>query len=232
MNRMLLGLLALALVTATSVAQVDTRRMITVEGEAEVYLTPDRASVTIGVETDGKDVVTIKKDNDRRVRGIFDALAKLGIDRKDIMTSDLSIQPIYNWKQDGRRELVKYQMRNVVTVTVRDLAKLEDVINAGVAEGSNVLDNVSFSVSNAKAVRDSLRTTAAKDAKAKADALAGSLGARVTKPLSISEHGGYNPPVPMYKAMRALTAEADGGTPVSAGQMTMRVTVNVTFEME
>jgi uncharacterized protein YggE len=232
MNRLLLGLVALTLISAASIAQVDTRRMITVEGEAEAFLTPDRASVMIGVETDGKDVAAIKKDNDRRVRGIFDALVKLGIDRKDIMTSDLSIQPVYNWKQDGRRELVKYQMRNVVTITVRDLAKLEDVINVGVAEGSNLLDNVSFSVSNAKAVRDSLRTAAAKDAKAKADALAGALGARATKPLSVNEHGGYNQPVPMYKAMRSMSAEADGGTPVSAGQMSMRVTLSVTFEME
>ncbi len=232
MTRILLGLLALALTASTTIAQVDTRRTISVEGEAEVSLTPDRASVTIGVETEGKDVAAIKKENDRRVRGIFDALARIGVDRKDIVTSDLSIRPVYNWKQDGKRELVKYQMRNVVTVTVRHLATLEDVINAGVSEGSNVLDNVSFSVSNAKTVRDSLRTTAAKDAKAKADALAGSLGARVTKPLTISEHGGYDPPMPKFMAMRSVANEDAGGTPVSAGQMTMRVTVNVTFEME
>ncbi len=227
-------LVLLTLITAIGItsAQVDLRRTVSVEGEAEVFLTPDRASVSIGVETEGKDVVTIKKDNDRRVRAIFDALKKIGIDQKDIMTSDLQIQPQYNWKQDGRRELIKYQMRNVVNITVRDLAKLEDVINASVAEGSNLLDNVSFSVADSKSVRDSLRINAAKNAKAKAEALAGAVGARVSKVLTISEHGGYQPPTPMYKAMRSMTAEADMGTPVSAGQLSMRITVNATFEIE
>lgn len=215
-----------------STAQVDTRRTVAVEGEAEIYLAPDRASVSIGVETDGKDVIVIKKDNDRRVRGIFDALKKIGIEQKDIMTSDLSIQPQYNWKNDGRRELVKYQMRNVITITVRNLSNLENVINASVSEGSNVLDNVSFSVSDSKSIRDTLRVNAARSAKAKAEALAGAVGARVGKVLNISEHGGYQPPTPMYKGMRAMAAEADMGTPVSAGQLTMRITINATFEIE
>lgn len=206
--------------------------MVSVEGEAEVFLTPDRASVSIGVETEGKDVVVIKKDNDRRVRAIFEALKNLGVDQKDIMTSDLSIQPQYNWKPEGRRELVKYQMRNVVHVTVRNLATLEGIIDASVAGGSNTLDNVNFSMADNKSMRDSLRVAAAKNAKAKAEALAGAVGARVTRIISISENGGYTPPTPMYKSMRNMSAEADMGTPVSAGQLTMRVTVNATFELE
>ncbi|MBK9184575.1 MAG: SIMPL domain-containing protein [Ignavibacteria bacterium] len=89
-------LVLLAFVTAISItnAQVDTRRTVSVEGEAEIFLTPDRATVSIGVETEGKDVVTIKKDNDRRVRAIFDAIKKIGIDQRDIMTSDLQIHPV------------------------------------------------------------------------------------------------------------------------------------------
>ncbi len=227
-------LVLLAFVTAISItnAQVDTRRTVSVEGEAEIFLTPDRATVSIGVETEGKDVVTIKKDNDRRVRAIFDAIKKIGIDQRDIMTSDLQIQPQYNWKQDGRRELIKYQMRNVVMITVRDLSKLEDVINASVAEGSNLLDNVSFSVTNSKPIADTLRVQAAKGAKIRAEALANAMGARVVRVLTISEHGGYQPPTPMYKAMRSMSAEADMGTPVSAGQLSMRITINAIFEIE
>ncbi|MBK9184576.1 MAG: SIMPL domain-containing protein [Ignavibacteria bacterium] len=58
--------------------------------------------------------------------------------------------------------MIKYQMRNVAMITVRDLSKLEDVINASVAEGSNLLDNVSFSVPNSKPIADTLRVQAAK----------------------------------------------------------------------
>ena len=228
----IIAVVCFVIAATLAVAQVDTRRTVSVEGEAEVFLTPDRASVSIGVETEGKDVVTIKKDNDRRVRAIFDALKKIGIDQKDIMTSDLNIQPQYNWKSEGRRELVKYQMRNVVYITVRDLTKLEGVINASVAEGSNLLDNVSFSMADSKTVHDSLRIAAAKNAKIKDEALAGAVGARVSRVINISEQSGYQPPTPMYKAMRSMASEADMGTPVSAGQLSMRVTVNATFELE
>lgn len=229
---MLLAIFLFTIATPSFSQSVDQRRTVSVEGEAEAFIAPDRASVNIGVETEGMDVKKIKAENDKRVRSLFTALKTLGIEAKDVQTSNLQIEPVYNYRNDGKRELVKYVMRNTVHVIVRDLAKVEGVIDAGVDGGVNILNNVEFETSNAKAVRDSLRIAAAKDAQRKASDLAAAVGAKVGKPLNISESGGYTPqPVYRAKAMM-MAADAEMGTPVAAGQMVVRVTVSAVFELE
>lgn len=233
MNRIAMFTIVVALMVSPIMAQqADLRRMVSVEGEAEAFIVPDRASVTIGVETEGSDVKKIKAENDKRVRALFTALKALGIDEKDVQTSNLQIEPVYNYRPDSKRELVKYVMRNVVHVTVRDLEKVEGVVDAGVDGGVNVLNSVEFETSKSKSIRDSLRIAAAKDAQRKAGDLATAVGAKVGKPVSISESGGYQPQ-PMYRAKAMMmAADAESGTPVSAGQMVVRVTVNAVFELE
>lgn len=218
---------------AATAQHTDNRRSVSVEGEAETFLIPDRASISIGVETEGKVAAQVKKDNDAKVRAILAALKKAGIEEKDVQTSNLSLEPVYNWRPEGQREFVKYTMRNTVYVLVRDLSKLDAVVGTSVEVGSNMLNNIDFSVSNAKAVRDSLRLAAAKDARTKAEALAGAVGARVGKPISINENSNYQPPVPVYRAQGLMKmADAESGPTVSAGQVQIRVTVSATFELE
>ncbi|MFN4909546.1 MAG: SIMPL domain-containing protein [Bacteroidota bacterium] len=206
------------------------RRTITVTGEAELTMSPDRAEVTIGVETWGKNIMSIKIDNGKRVRAILDAVKGLGIPAKDIMTRDLSIQPEYTWKDD-RREFIRYRMRNVVVITVNDLAKVEDVVNAGVNESSNVLEGVSFSAKDAGRLHDSLQIQAARNARSKAVALAEAVGAKVGDAITITESQTYEPR-PMY-AMRANAAFEDrASTPVESGQLTLKSTINIVFELK
>lgn len=219
----------------TAVAQPpgmsDPRRNISVEGEAEALVTPDRASLVIGVETEGMDVMTIKTENDKRVKAMFAALKSVGIADADMQTSDLQIQPQYDWK-DGKRQFVKFVMRNAVHVTVRDLSKVEKAINASVSGGVNILEQVNFSSSTAKQTRDSLRIEAAKDGRNKAEALLAAVGAKLGKVSTIEEHAGDGSPVPMYKANMRMAATEDSGTSVAAGQLMIRVTLTMKFMIE
>lgn len=227
-------LIALMLLVSVGVYAQDFRdkRVVSVEGVAEAFVAPDRASVTLGVETEGKDAKLVKSDNDKRVRLLISSLTKLGIEMKDIQTSTLRLDPVYNYRPEGKREFIKFTMRNMVHITIRDLQKLDEVVSLSVESGGNVLDEVSFSVSNSKQLTDSLRIEAAKDAKRKAEQLAIAVGVRIGKPLSISESGNYQPPVPMYKARGMMAMEADGAPTISTGTMMMRSTVNATFELE
>lgn len=211
---------------------VDMRRSIVVEGEAEANVTPDRASVMIGVETEGPDVMAIKTENDKRVKALYGALKGLGISEKDVQTSDLQIHPQYDYS-DGKRKLLKYMMRNVVYVTVRDLSKVDKVINAAVSGGVNILDNVRFSLSNAKQIRDSLRIEAVKDAMVKASALASAAGAKAGRVMSIEEQDGNPGPFQMYRA-RSIVRESNeaAGTEISAGHLTIQVVVSLRVGIE
>lgn len=213
----------------------DNRRTVTVTGEAETRVVPDRASITLGVETEGNVVADIKRDNDKKVRAMLKSIQAIGIPEKDIQTSQLSIEPRYNYKQDGTRDFLGYVMRNTIYVWIKDLTKVDAVIGASVDQGSNVLNNIEFNFSETKRVADSLRIAAAKDAKVKAEALAGAVNARVTRVVTISESGYQQPPIPMYNKAPGMLMRAsmdEGGPTVSAGQLIIRSTVNAVFEVE
>lgn len=229
MKTLIIALLCAGAITSTA-QQIDQRRTVAVEGMATASMTPDRASITIGVETEGKVASNVKKDNDRAIRSIFEALAAAGVETKDIQTSNLTLEPVYNWRPEGQREFIKYVMRNTVHVTIRDLSKLDRVLDVAVTKGGNLVNSIDFEVSNAKAVRDSLRAAAAKDAKAKAQQLAEAVGAKVGKPISITEQAAPQPMPVFRKAM--MMADAESAPTVAAGQMEINVIVNATFELE
>lgn len=209
------------------------QRQISMDGEASMMVAPDMASISIGVETEGTSIADIKRDNDQRVSAIYDAVRGLGIASKDIQTSELSIQPIYDYSSK-RRKFLRYEMRNVVTITVRKLDIIEKVINASVREGSNVLEGVHFIVSNRDALVDSLQVEAAKNARKRASDIAGAVGAKLGKALTIAASRSYAPE-PVY-GRKAFAMMADGGgeasTPVSGGEMKLRSSVSITFELE
>lgn len=207
-------------------------RSVNVEGAAERRIVPDKAIIELGVETEGKDATEVKADNDKRMRSILASLQRIGIPEADIQTSMLQLNPQYSWDPNGKREFLKYVMTNKVTVTLKNLAKVQDVISKSIEQGGNTLGDISFVASNSTAIQDSLRIEAAKNAKKKASDLATAVGAKVGKPLSITEQNSYQPPVPMYRAMKAMDSGAESTSTVSAGEILIRVTVSASFELE
>lgn len=234
MNRLIIIAVLLASGCTMAFSQyVDTRRLITVSGEARTDLPPDIAYVTIGVEIDGLDIHKIRTENDAKVRAIIGNVKSAGIPGKDIQTSALSIQPVYNYST-GRQELVTYRMRNSVTITIRDLQKVEQVLSANLSGGSNILNSLVFASTRADAVRDSLRVEATKNARNRAMAIATAAGASLGHVVTI--HAASSGDVPVREYMRstaqALMAKADTETPVEAGELAMRVSVEAVFEMQ
>lgn len=232
-------MILMILITAVFAVQAqmakDDRRTISVTGEAFAFFAPDRASISIGVETDGRTVLDAKSANDRQLQALIKAIKGAGVADKDIRTSGLNIQPVYDYKSDDRR-LIKYTMRNQVVITVQDLSKLERILNDGLASGANVLNGVQFYIEDVNTVSDSLRLEAAEDARTKADAVARTLGATVLRPLSIQVSSGGGYPQPMYKGMQdemqRMSVASSSTTEVSAGEIRIDATVHVIFEIE
>lgn len=226
-----IGFLAL-LFSMPLIAQVaSVPRLVSVEGEAEAKAQPDMAVIVVGVISEGKQASTVQTDNNERVRAVLAALTKAGIANKDVRTSTLSLEPMYNWLPEGRREFLKYQMRNTVTVTVRNLSSVSAVLGAVVDKGSNEIGGITFGLSNINDLRDSLRTAACTNAQSKARSMVQAVGAKLGKLHSLNESGGWNPPQPMYRAM-AMDAKMESEPTVAAGEMVVRVVVNASFEIE
>jgi uncharacterized protein YggE len=213
-------------------------RVIKILGEASATFFPDQADVSIGVETSGKNVADIKRDNDQRVKAVVASLSALGIPQKDIQTQDVSVSPVYDWS-DSRRKFLRYEMRNSVRIRITDLSKLQSVIDNGLQEGSNILNSVAFSISRRDQIKDSLQVVAARNAKIQAAAVASAVNAQVGKVISIDlilPRGGRLDDQDYDAAQRMTMARANNtestSTPVFPEEVKLSSVVLVTFELE
>ncbi len=202
---------------------------ISVAGSGKVVVVPDIATVRLGVVIERNTAKAARTAAAEAMTKVVAAVKALGIDDKDIATANVSLQPVYDYPNNQSPKIRGYQLQNMITVTVRDLDKLSDVLDNGVRAGATSVDGVSFDVSDRTASEAKAREAAVADAKAKAEALASGLGVRIEGVASVSEQ--VSTPV-WYDRMYAagdMVAEAAPQTPVMPGTTDVVITVQVTF---
>lgn len=223
------ALLGMAL--ALPAAAQDTQRQISVTGSAEVEAVPDLATVTAGVETQAKTAAEALAMNSTAMTAVFAALDAAKIERRDFQTSQLNLNPVFETAPDanpgGMPQVTGYQASNMVTVKVRDVARLGPVIDAVTTSGANRLYGVGFEVSDPQAALDSAREKAIADARTKAELFAKVAGVKLGSVLSLSEGGGMGGPVPMF-----AKADMAAAPPVAAGTVTLSATVQLVVAIE
>jgi uncharacterized protein len=231
------GLVAAALAVAAMMAipaRADDapRPTLSLTGTGEVFAKPDMAVISSGVVTEAKTAREALDANNEAIAAVIAAIKEAGIEAKDIQTSGFSVQPRYVYPKKSEEtdapKIVGYTVRNAVSVKVRDLEKLGGVLDKAVTVGANSISGIDFIVSDADARLDEARAIAMKDALRKAQIYAEAAGITLTRIQSINEVGGFRP-VPR-KAMM-MRAEAASDVPVEAGEQTLSVEVNVTWEI-
>lgn len=228
---MVLALCAVLLATAAPVfaaSPENPQAMISVTGHAETTVTPDVAYMTAGIVTTGADVESARSENDRVMRRIIDALTAQGIEKKNIVTSQFSLQPIYrNEARDGGTGTITgYRLQNNVTVVIEDLSKIGTVVDATFQAGANQFQGLRFGLKDDSQLREELLRSAVQDGRRKAAVMADALGVSLKAPLSISEGGHYAPvQADSYRSLKAVA----GGAPIEAGTLTIGIDVNMAF---
>ncbi len=218
---------------ASNAAATDTtnEHTITVGGLGKVTVTPDLAHVQLGVQIQKPTAKAARDAAASAMASVVAAIKKLNVDDKDIQTTQVSLSAVYDYPNNSAPVLRGYQLTNQVAITVRDLTKLSDVIDDGVAAGATTVDGISFDVADRSSLEAQARDAAAKDARAKADVYAKSLGLSITGVSSVSEQ--VSSPVwyaPSYAtAGAALDKAASTPTPVQAGSTDVTITVQVSF---
>jgi uncharacterized protein YggE len=216
-----------ALLAPPAVAQPVPPAAISVTGEASVSVPPDLAQVDGGVTSDGKTAREASDTNNAAMGKVLLALKGAGIDEKDYQTSRLSLQPQYAPNRSGPSPVVGYRASNRVTIRVRDVTKVANVIDVLVGAGANEVGGINFMVSQASKLLDDAREKAVADARRKADIYAKAAGVTLGEPLSISEEGSS---VPVYRGKMAAPMAA--GAQVAQGEETLSVTVSVTWAIK
>ncbi|MGA6180334.1 SIMPL domain-containing protein [Stenotrophomonas sp. NPDC077421] len=233
-------LLALSLALGTSmtahaqsqpaVAVAADGTLLNISANAEARRVPDVATLSAGVVTQAVDGNTAMRQNAEQMVKVLAAIKAAGIAERDVQTSGVNLSPQYRYADNEAPKITGYQASNTVSLKVRDIAKLGKVLDALAAQGANQINGPQFEIDQPEPVYDEARLAALKKAQARAETYSKSLGLRVRRIVSISESGGGNFRPVMMRAAAAPMA-ADVATPVSPGESTVSVNLDVVFDL-
>ena len=199
---------------------------IVVNGRGEIDVVPNVAVVNLGIEAHGATVAEARNQAAAAAENLHDSLRKNGIAAEDIKTTDLSISPRYDYRNDGSEpKIIGYTVTNTVTVKVRRMADASRVIDDAVDAGGNMtrMNGIFFEIAEAKELREQARAKAVQEARRKAEQLAALSGVELGIPISVEEVS-VNIPMPPGRYMMDGAAEA---TPIEPGTATVSVDVRV-----
>lgn len=236
MKKILLGASALLILACQPVASAhdfhESKALISVSATGISLQAPDTASVSAGVVTQGMTAGEAMRSNADQMNAVFEQLKAAGIPSKNIQTSQLSLQPRYNYKDRQAPTIEGYKARNTVTAKSEDLGSVGPMLDALVRAGVNNINGVQFSIKDSKAAKDAAREDAIKEARAKAQSMAAAAGVKLGKLQSLSEAGGnFRPQNEMMMAARTMAMDS-APTPIAAGEQSLSVTVNMTYAID
>ncbi len=205
------------------------QRTITVSGTGMVTLTPDIAYITIGVHTQNASAKDAVAENNTQAQAVMAAIKKFGIADKDIQTTNFSIYPQQQYDNNGKLTGILYAVDNSVYVTVRDLTKLGDLLDASVSSGANNVSSISFDVADKTAALSQARKAAVDQASKQANELTSATGVKLGEVQTIS-YSDSTPPIAIPLARAAALDSAS--VPISAGSMQISTTVTIVYGLK
>ncbi len=230
---------------AAAAAGCDSSRTVQVSGAAVVNITPDRALIQLGVQSNGATPDGVRSENAQAVQSVIRAVRGLGVDAKDIATDYFLVYPVY--VDYDALTIRGYRIDNTVSITLRDIRLAEQVLVAAIKAGANEVQGIEFYTSELRKFRDQARQMAVQAASEKAQALAGAAGAEAGCVLSISENtwsqyygswrGGRATALWAQNVIQNASSSQPAGelsddSPISLGQIAVRAEVNASFTLK
>ena len=225
-----LGLLAACSPAAAPTSPENVRSM-SVTGTGRVTIVPDMATINVGVRSEAEAVAEALEGNTAQANAISQTLQDMGIEEKDIQTSNFNIYPNERYNpMTGEVEGRYFVVENTVNVRVRDLSKLGEILNAVVEAGANSINGITFSVEDRSAAVAEARDLAIADAKAKAEAIAESADVELGEILTINVYESGSPTGYFEAKGGMVTAEME--VPIAAGTLAITMECNLSYEIK
>jgi uncharacterized protein YggE len=214
---------------------------ISVTGQGKIEKSPDTAKISFSVRTEKKVLKDAQGEVSTKIDAITKALIAAGVEEKYIKTDSYTSYPQYNYPNNpcyngicksSTPVLRGYEVSHSITVSIKDLEKVDAVLGVLGANGVTDMSGPNFGFEDDKLVAREARDAAILDAKAEADKLAASLGVKLVRIVSFTENaGGY--PMPMYaRDMMLQSAKAEVSNPViPVGVNKVESTVTIVYEI-
>lgn len=210
------------------------KNTLSITGQGKIMVTPDKASISIAVESMSDTAEGAVKDNSEKTNKVMEVI-KAGLGEEDkVSTAGYTLSPVYEYNNESKKSEFKgYRASNQIIVETRNLKDLGKLIDSVAQAGSNRIDSLSFDTTEKDAYRKRALEMAVKDAKATAETVAGAAGVKIVKILSIRPTSDI--PMPVYSdyALRGKIAMAESAPPpIEPGELTVSASVTMVFEIE
>ncbi len=224
-----LAIFGLAACDATPVAGTgngDTGRQVTVVGSGQIDGTPDTLTTNVGISFTAPDATAALNQTNERQQRVIDALLGAGVDREDIATSQVRLQP--QLEADGTTA-AGYQATNAIDVTIRDVSAASRALALITSIGGDAtrINSVAFSIEDDSQLVTDARARAFEDARNRAEQYAELSGLELGDVISISETGEQSTPPSPTPMPRAMATDV----PLSPGEQTVSFSVTVIWEL-
>lgn len=232
---MLLTAACLSLLLATACSKKPNRTTkVTVAGEALTKVEPDAAVVVLSVVTQNTQAITAQQENARKSEAVANAIKNTAGPNAEIKTSDYSLQPQYDYRDNSLPKIIGYNARNAVIVTMSELKNVGAVIDAASTAGANSIDNVSFILRQTSPARGQALADATHQAMNKAQSIAQALGGRVSRVIEENESATVAGERMMdYDTRTTYALEGPANpTPITSGQLNIKSNVQLIVEIE
>lgn len=223
------GTLLLA-ASLSGAAESERPRVVSVSGQAEVQAEPDRAAVTLGVESRRPKLEEARAEVTKTVDAVLKLTREMKIDPKHVRSTRITVQPEYNWDNNAReRNLIGYYVSRQIEIDLRDLEKLGVLLERATDLGVNQIGDPRLDSSKRRDLEREALMKAVEDARANAEAVAKAAGARLGNARTITANSSYSP-VPMPRMVMAMEAK-DAAQTYQSGQMNFSGTVQVEYDL-
>ncbi|MEH7335479.1 SIMPL domain-containing protein [Neobacillus drentensis] len=200
--------------------------LIKVNGEGELAVQPDSASVNLGVITEGKELITAQQQNSQVSTKVINALVSLGVSKNQIQTFDYRIESNYDYEQ-GKQIFRGYKITHILQVKIDDLSKIGKIVDTAVQNGVNYVSNVQFKVKNKDVYYQQALKLALANAIQKAETIAGSLNVTLIQTPSLVVEGGAT--VQPFSYQPEIMVKSMTTTQIEPGQIIVRANILAEF---
>ena len=188
------------------------------------------ALLSAGVTVTSSTVKLAQSELNTKLNAVSNSIKSLGIDSRDIKTSHYSLNPQYDYR-DGTSRITGYQASSNLAIKIKDLDRANDVLDAVVASGANVVNGLSFDVADKTKAENEARKIAVEEARAKAQEASKLAGFSLGRMINYSENWGNQGPRPMYAAMDRAGASEIAKTQIEPGSNEISVNVTLSYEI-
>jgi uncharacterized protein YggE len=203
-------------------------RHLIVHGHGRAAQPADVADVVLGVDLVRPTAGEARDAAAEAMTGVVVAVRAMGVADDAIRTTDLALAPEIEYRPDGTTRRTGFRLTNRITVRLRDVGRVAELVDAAIAAGASSLDGVTFAVADASAARADALVAAVADATRAAETLAQAAGAELGDVTDLVEGAGAGPlPTPRMAMLEAKAAD----TPVLAGFSEVTASVTITWEL-